>query len=68
VTTGVVRTLRASVAAIVALFCVLHFVSAKNNTVRVTFLDIGQGDAILIQTPRGVEVLIDGGKQKKVRQ
>jgi competence protein ComEC len=28
---------------------------------RVTVLDIGQGDAILIQTPGGADVLIDGG-------
>jgi competence protein ComEC len=28
---------------------------------RVTFLDVGQGDAILMQTPGGNDVLIDGG-------
>ncbi len=27
----------------------------------VTFLNVGQGDAILIETPEGIEVLVDGG-------
>lgn len=32
-----------------------------SGLLRVAFLDVGQGDAILIQTPSGVKVLIDGG-------
>lgn len=31
------------------------------NTLSVTFLDIGQGDSIFIQSPTGVQMLIDGG-------
>jgi competence protein ComEC len=32
----------------------------------VTFLDIGQGDSILIETPDGVQMLIDGGPDTSV--
>jgi len=34
----------------------------------VHFLDVGQGDAVLIQTPDGYDVLIDGGKSSAVLQ
>jgi competence protein ComEC len=32
----------------------------------VSFLDVGQGDAILIEGPTGIEILIDGGKDRSV--
>jgi competence protein ComEC len=37
-----------------------------NNELEVTFLDVGQGDAILIEAPNNVDVLIDGGRTKKI--
>ncbi len=36
------------------------------HTLKVSFLDIGQGDAILIETPAQHQMLIDGGRNKKV--
>jgi len=39
-----------------------------SNFLAVHFLDVGQGDAILIQTPDGFEVLIDGGASSAVVQ
>lgn len=34
---------------------------ARPDLLQVTFLDVGQGDSILIQTPGGQRILIDGG-------
>ena len=36
------------------------------NTLSVYFLDVGQGDAILIDSPSHGRVLVDGGKNRKV--
>jgi competence protein ComEC len=35
--------------------------SVPDGRLHVTFLDVGQGDAILITTPRGGQILVDGG-------
>lgn len=39
---------------------------AHSPYLRVHFLNVGQGDAALIQTPSGVQVLIDGGRGNEV--
>lgn len=38
----------------------------SNNTLKVSFLDVGQGDAIFIETPNGRQMLIDGGSNASV--
>lgn len=37
-----------------------------NNKLKLYFLDIGQGDAILIRTPEGQNILIDGGEDNRL--
>lgn len=39
---------------------------AKSNILTIAFLDVGQGDAIFLETPRGKQLLIDAGPNKKV--
>ncbi len=39
---------------------------ASCQCLEVSFLDIGQGDAVLIQTPDGFEMLVDGGPNAAV--
>ncbi len=42
------------------------FLYEEKRLLEVSILDIGQGDSILIETPGGQVVLIDGGPDKKV--
>jgi len=42
------------------------FIGTKERPLEVTFLDVGQGDAIFIESPEGTQVLIDGGRGTKV--
>ncbi len=46
--------------AIAAIF-LFAFAHASSGTLELTFLDVGQGDAILIRTPTNEKILIDAG-------
>jgi len=37
-----------------------------NNSLEVMFFDVGQGDAVFIETPHGHQILIDGGPDSKI--
>jgi len=46
---------------VVAILLWAAVLTAPDDRLHVSFLDVGQGDAILIQTPGGQSILIDGG-------
>lgn len=46
--------------------CWLVLLHSTDDHLRVVFFDVGQGDAALIETPSGVQVLIDGGPDPSV--
>jgi len=56
-------------ASAVAILLVLAFFAWRalpDGRLHVVFLDVGQGDAIFIQTPSGRQVLVDGGPSETV--
>lgn len=44
----------------------LAIASCPDNLLHIYFCDVGQGDAILIKTPQGRQILIDGGPDDRV--
>ena len=42
------------------------FIEDRGGKLKVTFLDVGQGDAALIESPNGNQVLIDSGPDKNI--
>lgn len=49
-------------------FSTYSIASQKNGLLKIYFLDVGQGDAIFIETPNSNQILIDGGPDNKVLQ
>ncbi|MFA5126688.1 MAG: MBL fold metallo-hydrolase [Patescibacteria group bacterium] len=43
------------------LVCLLWSLNQAQKYLQVSFLDVGQGDAILLRTTQGVNILVDGG-------
>ena len=53
--------LLAGAAAILVVLAFFAWRSLPDGRLHVVFLDVGQGDAIFIQTPSGRQILVDGG-------
>ena len=50
-----------AILALIALLVWLAALQLPDGKLHVAFLDVGQGDAILVTTPQGMQVLVDGG-------
>ncbi|MDD5590079.1 MAG: ComEC/Rec2 family competence protein [Candidatus Portnoybacteria bacterium] len=50
------------------LVCLAVFTNAQGGPLEVRFFDVGQGKAVLIKTPEGHDILIDGGPDNSVLQ
>ncbi len=51
-----------SVGSFVAILILAWGLSRPDGNLHVAFLDVGQGDAIFIQTPGGRQIIVDGGR------
>lgn len=60
------RTLAATLA-LIGVLLVIAPPLAPENTLRITVLDVGQADGIVIQTPRGGVILVDAGGRLESR-
>ena len=49
-------------------FSTYSIAQEKDGLLKIYFLDVGQGDAIFIETPNGNQVLVDGGPDNSVLQ
>lgn len=50
--------------AVLALFSSYHLVRFSDNNFHLIFCNVGQGDGILIRSPQGIDVIIDGGPRE----
>jgi len=55
-----------AICAIILVTIGYYFLQPPQKTLQLTFLDVGQGDAALAVTPRGQDILIDGGPNDSV--
>lgn len=51
---------------VLAVATVFIFSLGRTGDLSISFLNVGQGDAILIESPTGMQLLVDGGVDKRV--
>jgi competence protein ComEC len=51
---------------LITIVCLFWGLNRPDGNLHVAFLDVGQGDAIFIQTPGGRQIVVDGGRYPSV--
>ena len=54
------------VASVTSLLLLFFLGNQSSHVLTVSFLDVGQGDSIFIETPSGRQILVDGGRDNSV--
>lgn len=47
---------------LISIILIILLCNYNSNNLKINFIDVGQGDCTLIQTPKGKNILIDGGE------
>lgn len=54
------------VLAVISVYLLYSLIPSQQNSIKISFFDVGQGDSALIEMPQGQKVLIDGGPNDSV--
>lgn len=61
----ILRNIKLLLICIICILIIIQIVNTIPKDLRINFIDVGQGDSVLIRTPQNKTILIDGGGSEK---